>query len=525
MKRPARRSFYIGENVTDDRPLPSRTLGRTASNEEEQRSEGSSIESEDIEVLIPDELEEYTDKIVFGKLSKQGFGSSLSLSKLAFYCVAVSYAASLQNFTLFNNLIHRRGFFFVIPFCFCMYSIAFPLTYFELALGQYTQTSILAIFDNIAPIGFGIGLSALFLVVISVVISNDLLALMVAVLVNSYEVFGIGILWDNCIGPLSREHCVSFERSCNDFDKIGRSPLNALTYPLPRAQHLGDTCVLSYVPSIRSRLAEYEKQQFTESLPLVHYGLSGFDDFHSLRIVVYPYMAFLGYIPLGFCLLALMLSHLRGLVPSLAYAYLFITSLLTITLLAFAVFMSPPSYPSTETFYRVDLSIDVWLEAALMSCVIMQLGYGGIIFLGSQNTFFNDIATDSMIIVTATTVVFTCQASLYALIRDSFFFESAHGDTPYFREVSNLQSLCGNCVKATIIRNFMSDEVNFDRGDVVALVVILSPIPVCAFYRCWTFYHYNLNWRRLFTPEPELWGPRLTYHRILAERDEKRLRV
>ncbi|VDL80324.1 unnamed protein product [Nippostrongylus brasiliensis] len=403
--------------------------------------------------------------------------------------------------------------FFVIPFCFCMYSIAFPLTYFELALGQYTQTSILAIFDNIAPIGFGIGLSALFLVVISVVISNDLLALMVAVLVNSYEVFGIGILWDNCIGPLSRERYQLFIFYDTKFGKL-----------------------------------KFQKR----------YKRKVEVDSKTLKI-------------------------------PLAYAYLFITSLLTITLLAFAVFMSPPSYPSTETFYRVDLSIDVWLEAALMSCVIMQLGYGGIIFLGSQNTFFNDIATDSMIIVTATTVVFTCQASLYALIRDSFFFESAHGDTPYFREdcyllqisletnvmtaaaailiLCELLVVCGAygsrrllanistmaaghrgeltygqyfiqeavlllwsivipvVLVATIIRNFMSDEVNFDRGDVVALVVILSPIPVCAFYRCWTFYHYNLNWRRLFTPEPELWGPRLTYHRILAERDEKRLRV
>ncbi|KAK6009694.1 hypothetical protein OSTOST_25356, partial [Ostertagia ostertagi] len=178
-KRRRRRNIEISATVAENSDL----------------SDDSFTESEDIEVLIPEELREYAEKIIIGKLSRFGFGRSLRLSKLGFYCVAMAYVASVPNFMMFNYAVRRLGFSFIFPFICCMIFIGFPITYLELTLGQYTQGTALTIFDRIAPISFGVGVSATILLMVSTIIDNDIMARMFLTFSNSLDIFGTEPDW------------------------------------------------------------------------------------------------------------------------------------------------------------------------------------------------------------------------------------------------------------------------------------------------------------------------------------------
>ncbi|WKX91821.1 hypothetical protein Q1695_010113 [Nippostrongylus brasiliensis] len=134
---------------------PGKKKGPDSLSEESEHAENSEPVSEDIEVLFPEELKEYVEKVTIGKLSRYGLGRGLGMSKIALYFVALSYMGTLTNITMFNYSMHRQGFVFIIPYLCCVYCISFPMVYLELALGQYTHASVLTIFDLIAPISVG----------------------------------------------------------------------------------------------------------------------------------------------------------------------------------------------------------------------------------------------------------------------------------------------------------------------------------------------------------------------------------
>ncbi|KIH59430.1 hypothetical protein ANCDUO_10340 [Ancylostoma duodenale] len=90
--------------------------------------------------------------MTIGKLSRAGLGQSFKWSKLEYYCVVISYTLSLDAVAMFNYCVSRLGMYWLIVFLICMYFIGFPLTYLELALGQYTHACAVTIFNRIAPV-------------------------------------------------------------------------------------------------------------------------------------------------------------------------------------------------------------------------------------------------------------------------------------------------------------------------------------------------------------------------------------
>ncbi|VDL65131.1 unnamed protein product [Nippostrongylus brasiliensis] len=118
-----------------------------------------------------------------------------------------------------------------------------------------------------------------------------------------------------------------------------------------------------------------------ESMPLIHFGLS---ERWGSESSYWPPLAILGYIPLGFAVIAFLI-----------------------------------------TFHPDSLSV---------ACLIPQLGYGGVIFIGSQNPFFNDVVTDAMVITFLSAVMFVLQGYVFTIMKDSFILEVAHGDHMQFEK-------------------------------------------------------------------------------------------
>ncbi|VDO43488.1 unnamed protein product [Haemonchus placei] len=146
-------------------------------NEGSEGSDESETESEEIEVLIPEELREYAEKLIIGKLSRHGFGRG-KITKLALYCVTICYVANLQNFMMFNYAVRRFGLSFIFPFVCC------------------------------------VGISASLLLMTSIFIDNDVMGRMVHILLKSLDIFGTEPTWDDCVGEGVREFCHSINRNC-----------------------------------------------------------------------------------------------------------------------------------------------------------------------------------------------------------------------------------------------------------------------------------------------------------------------
>ncbi|KHJ83401.1 hypothetical protein OESDEN_16902 [Oesophagostomum dentatum] len=130
------------------------------------------------------------------------------------------------------------------------------------------------------------------------------------------------------------------------------------------------------------------------------------------------------------------LVYRRQFLAVLAYAYMFLMFLVSISMILIYIYISPPTYPVSEIFERElkILNTETWLTAIIMACLCLRLGYGGMIFLGSQNNFHNDLLTDAMIITVVVSFIYVSQAMLHVLVRDSFMLEALHGDYQTFSQ-------------------------------------------------------------------------------------------
>nr|CDJ87061.1 Dere\GG20951-PA [Haemonchus contortus] len=200
--------------LEDGKKLKMKSMEDATVNEGSEGSDESETESEEIEVLITEELREYAEKLIIGKLSRHGFGRG-KITKLSLYCVTICYVANVQNFMMFNYAVRRMGLSFIFPFVCCMTLIGFPMIYLEMALGQYTQGTVLPLFDRIAPISVGVGISASLLLMTSIFIDNDVMGRMVHILLKSLDIFGTEPTWDDCVGEGVREFCHSINRNCS----------------------------------------------------------------------------------------------------------------------------------------------------------------------------------------------------------------------------------------------------------------------------------------------------------------------
>ncbi|VDO45166.1 unnamed protein product [Haemonchus placei] len=125
----------------------------------------------------------------------------------------------------------------------------------------------------------------------------------------------------------------------------------------------------------------------------------------------WPDILSLTYITTFFCLVAYLLSHRRRFIVSVSlyvclsdyhyylrineiqmvYLYVFIVFVLSSTLFATYLYLSPPEQALSRSFVLSFGDVRQWVNAVVYSVLLPQLGLGGMVFIGSQNIFFNDL--------------------------------------------------------------------------------------------------------------------------------------
>uniref|UniRef100_A0A158P7C7 Aa_trans domain-containing protein n=1 Tax=Angiostrongylus cantonensis TaxID=6313 RepID=A0A158P7C7_ANGCA len=233
-------------------------------------------------------------------------------------------------------------------------------------LGFYcAMVSYVATMDNFSMFTFAvtrhgsIGVSAVLLLAVSILLGNDLIVIMVDAFFKSANAFTNQLPWDNCVGMNSRAHCQSVDRDCHNVKPSGVLP-------------------------------GMFQQRF--------YNLARFSDFYTLTVAKWPSSIFMAWIVIIFLGIAqLLATNRQAIIKSMSYICVSTIFLLTFMIVLVFVHFNPPKYPELAFLdavnFKQEEELAMWIDAVVMACTILQLGYGGVIFLGMQNPFFNDLVT------------------------------------------------------------------------------------------------------------------------------------
>lgn len=98
---------------------------------------------------------------------------------------------------------------------------------------------------------------------------------------------------------------------------------------------------------------------------------------------------------IAFTLAVFILGYHREWVIHLAVVNCFFLIVGVIMLFVILLHLQPPFYPATEALtsnsQEQALTFDAWIAAVMTTCMILKLGHGGMIFIGSQNSFHNNL--------------------------------------------------------------------------------------------------------------------------------------
>ncbi|KAK5976800.1 hypothetical protein GCK32_014236, partial [Trichostrongylus colubriformis] len=289
-------SWFLLKNLhCTSRMKPARDEISTIINEEED-----SEQSEELDVHVTGEHHEYETKAAVNKLSRVGLRRSFHWRKLGYYCVVISYLATFDSLTIFTLNVKTYGVYWLILYIICMGLIGFPLLYLEAALGQYVNASALTIFDRIAPICVGIGVSSTITLFLCCLIDHHRLIMVFVASFDSFNFFADKLPWAECLSrgvegntPKNRvaargeryqfPACSSLMRKCSTVvQRIGVTKSSEIiSYagdfkPMRDVyRSIGDTCFRSKMRALHIRYDEKSKSNWLLSLPVIDYFVSG----------------------------------------------------------------------------------------------------------------------------------------------------------------------------------------------------------------------------------------------------------
>ncbi|KJH51813.1 Sodium:neurotransmitter symporter family protein [Dictyocaulus viviparus] len=101
-----------------------------------------------------------------------------------------------------------------------MFLVGLPLVYLEMALGQFTTMNVVVIFERMAPIASGLGVSMLLLSLLVTVMDYSLLFTLFTVLGNSVQININEMPWHRCSNEGDSQTCDSMVKCHQQYERI-----------------------------------------------------------------------------------------------------------------------------------------------------------------------------------------------------------------------------------------------------------------------------------------------------------------
>ncbi|XP_041478015.1 sodium-dependent noradrenaline transporter-like, partial [Lytechinus variegatus] len=136
--------------------------------------------------------------------------------KLDFLATNIGFVACFENMWRFPYLCYYYGgALFLIPYVLCVFFIAMPLLFLEMALGQYTSSGSLKAW-RISPLFRGIGIASTVVLFWRGIMCNVILAWTLYYLYSSCIGFGSDFPWTRCDQSWNTANCLEsgYEWGC-----------------------------------------------------------------------------------------------------------------------------------------------------------------------------------------------------------------------------------------------------------------------------------------------------------------------
>ncbi|VDO78498.1 unnamed protein product [Heligmosomoides polygyrus] len=253
-------------------------IGETAeANAEGSEGSGDSSSecSEEIVVYETPENQTYERRVVIGLLSRVSFREQFWTNKVASYFVILSFLLTVDNVMYFNIFTHTFGMCWALVYVICMLIVGFPLAYLEMALGQYTSTGILLVFDRMTPGFVGVGISALLFNFILAAFDHSLFVDMTSVATEALIIINNEMPWHRCLSELDTKACHTWGRDCSNIKStdIPEFP-SKLAFNAGKEfafVQKGDSCIRAMTRGIHNGVADTRGQLVTMTVAIIGY--------------------------------------------------------------------------------------------------------------------------------------------------------------------------------------------------------------------------------------------------------------
>ncbi|KAL6732515.1 hypothetical protein Aduo_003267 [Ancylostoma duodenale] len=425
---------------------------RDGSTRQSEDSEESSSEcSEEIIVYETPENQSYERKVVIGNLSRVGFREPFWHDKISAYFVILSYLITYDVVTHFFLFTHVFGTMFIVTYALCMLAIGFPMCYLEMALGQYTSTGIYLVFDRMVPAFVGVGVSALLLNGVVASMDHTLFVDALSVIRETVHILRSQMPWHHCLSAYETKYCHVWSRQCSKQPKPDQMPEYPSSWMYGKGQEYeislkGDSCVRPPLISIHRGVLDSAPESDLEKLKtasLVNWANSEIHEFDTFQQYVYLSPTFIFYTVIFMALLIFILSRSRRTVV----VFLNVSLILTFCVLSFLLHgiltlfrpKFPNAVPAKISRLKAIKGIGPWLCAINLTIRSLKLGQGGLVFLGSQNGFHNNLILDCLLITLVMIFVPFFYSLFHIIAIDSYILEIVEGDPNKMGSLSGLR--------------------------------------------------------------------------------------
>ncbi|WKX91540.1 hypothetical protein Q1695_009959 [Nippostrongylus brasiliensis] len=400
---------------------------------DDNEREQDSLDSESLEVLRDERIQDEELRMILGKLTRMGAQTQMWTDKFVAFHVMVCYMTTYTTFARFCYFLDKFGICFIPVFLICMLVIGLPLAYLEMTLGQFTTMTAILVFRRIAPIASGLGISMFILGLLVTLVDFSFIFSLINVVIHSMQIYTNEMPWHRCTNREDGPACKALVKCQKQYDEdfvekdfaekyttqdLGVGTDDESWTKRYNVKSFGGDCVRSAInlnfdmessnvlPFTVTRYALPTREFFLNKIG-VDSGLpSGFG--YPSRDDIFIYF-------ISWLLLFGLLMQGRGFFLKACVVATIVFNSIMFTVISVMLVTQHDAFMTMLT--EVNLGVEVWASGVLLTLVTLRIGQGGLFYLGSQNKFTNNLFVDVIAVVIYMFVALVLFATAHTLFQ------------------------------------------------------------------------------------------------------------
>ncbi|XP_055957219.1 sodium- and chloride-dependent GABA transporter 1-like isoform X1 [Patella vulgata] len=316
-------------------------------------------------------------------------------NNLEFLLSLIGYSVGLGNIWRFPYLCALNGgAVFLIPYAIFMFLVAFPLSFLELSIGQFSGKSTYDVWD-ICPAFRGLGVA---MIVVTGILCLYYTMILAWILYYLFHSFMSPLPWTTCGNWWNTDTCFVHQYRTDNFTSTGGNHTNNLTSSLRNLVQYATNYSSLMNTNVSSTHVNISTIGLTAPEEFWNYNVlrmsTGLDDLGSMQWQLV--------VPLIISWIIIFLCIIKGVKSAGKVVYLTaIAPYIIITIILIRAATLPGAIDGVKFYIIPDFSKlanpQMWVQALMQIFYSAGMGWGGFITMSSYNKFDNNVMRDTII--------------------------------------------------------------------------------------------------------------------------------